>query len=597
MFYNPFYLFWAGFFSVMAPEITTVQTTPYEGQKPGTSGLRKKTTVFQQPNYLENFVQCVFNALDPVKLNGATLVVGGDGRFFCPEAALTVCRMAAAHGVARCWVGRKALISTPAVSHIIREREGGIAYGGFILTASHNPGGPHEDFGIKYNCENGGPAPESMTDAIYKDTRTISSYKICKGIPDIDLSKEGIHQFDGFTIEVIDTTIDYVNMSKTIFDFDALRALVSRPDFKMCYDAMHGVAGEYAQKIFVEELGAPPSSLMNAEPKPDFGGGHPDPNLTYAHDLVHIMGLQADGSPLPGVDTLTVPDFGAAADGDADRNMILGKQFFVSPSDSVAILAANANVIPFFKRQGGLKAIARSMPTSAAADRVADKLALKFFETPTGWKFFGNVMDSKVTFGKEDYNPMICGEESFGTGSNHVREKDGIWAVLAMLSILASKQTPGTPFVPLKKIVEDHWKEYGRNYYCRYDYEGVDSAKAAAFTEALTAMCGEHKPAITLNGSPLKLVDEFEYLDPIDGSRSPNQGWRFLFEDGSRFVFRLSGTGSVGATVRLYLEQYQADPSKLAKTRDEALGEMVSLALETSKLQAFLGRESPTVIT
>jgi phosphoglucomutase len=580
-------------------EVTVVPTTPFEGQKPGTSGLRKKTKVFQQEHYAENFIQACFNALDAEKLKGCTLVVGGDGRYLCKETANLICKMAAAHDVARCWVGRNALISTPCVSSIIRDREGGVAYGGFILTASHNPGGPDEDFGLKYNCENGGPAPESMTNAIYKDTTTISSYKICKGIPDVDLSKEGKHEFGGgkFVIEVIDTTIDYVNLMKQVFDFDALKTLVARPDFKICYDAMHGVAGEYAQKIFIEELGADPSSLINSVPKEDFGKGHPDPNLTYAAELVKIMGLQKDGSLLPGADAATIPDFGAAADGDADRNMILGKQFFASPSDSVAIIADNADCIPFFKNAGGLKAIARSMPTSGAADRVAEKKGLKFFETPTGWKFFGNVMDSKVTFNKEDYNPMVCGEESFGTGSNHVREKDGIWAVLAWLSIIASKQTAGAPLVPVSAIVEDFWKTYGRCYYCRHDYEGVESEKAAAMMSAMTAMCGDAKPDIKLAGSPLKTVDEFDYLDPIDGSRSPNQGWRFLFEDGSRFVFRLSGTGSSGATIRLYLEKYEADPTKLALTRDEALGEMVNLALQTSRLKEFTGRDEPTVIT
>lgn len=506
--------------------------------------------------------------------------------------------MAFANGVSRVWVGLEAMISTPAVSGIIRFREKGIAFGGFILTASHNPGGPKEDFGIKYNCENGGPAPEALTDAIYKNTTKISQYKICQAIPDVNLSVVGRTEFEGCVVEVVDSVQDYVTMMKEIFDFVSIKELVQRPDFRMAYDAMHGVAGPYARRIFLEELGANPQFLFKIDPREDFGGGHPDPNLTYAPDLVKLMGLTKEGTVLEDVDPVEIPDFGAAADGDADRNMILGKQFFVTPSDSLAVIAAYAGqCIPFFQKQGGVRAVARSMPTSSAADVVVAAKHMKFFETPTGWKFFGNVMDSKDIFHKEDFNPMICGEESFGTGSNHVREKDGIWAVLAWLQILAFRNKKGQPLVSVGDVVREHWKLYGRNYYCRYDYENVESEKAEAMTKALTNMCGLNKPDIKFGTVPLKKVDEFEYNDPIDGSVSLHQGWRFLFEDGSRFVFRLSGTGSVGATIRLYLEKYEKDPAKLDMSRDQALGPLVSLALSVSQIEQFTGRKAPTVIT
>jgi phosphoglucomutase len=576
------------------PVVTVVQTKSFEGQKPGTSGLRKKTTVFQQPNYLANFIQSTLNALPSNQLKGSTLVVGGDGRFYCKDAAQLIIKIAAANGVGRIWVGRDALISTPAVSCIIRQRENGVAFGGFILSASHNPGGPHEDFGIKYNCENGGPAPEGVTDQIYKNTTQITEYKIANSIPDIDLSQVCVHSFGSFKIEVIDSTADYVAHLKKVFDFTKLKTLVSRSDFRLTFDAMNGVAGPYVQQIFLE-LGAAPASLLNCIPKDDFGGEHPDPNLTYAKQLVKLMGLTREGTLLPGVDKSTIPDFGAAADGDADRNMILGKQFFVTPSDSVAIIAANATCIPYFS--SGLKAVARSMPTSGATDRVAEKLGIRLFEVPTGWKFFGNIMDSKAIYGKEDFTPLICGEESFGTGSDHVREKDGVWAVLCWLSILAANNEPDKPFVSVEDIVRAHWSKYGRNYYCRYDYENIETEKADKLTDHLTQMCGDGKPDIKLNGVPLQKVDEFEYLDPVDGSISKRQGWRFLFQDGSRFVFRLSGTGSSGATIRLYLEKYETDPSRLSMERDEALGDLVQLALDTSMLAKFCERDAPTVIT
>lgn len=395
---------------------------------------------------------------------------------------------------------------------------------------------------------------------------------------------------------MIDPTEDYVTLLKKVFDFPKLKALISRPGLKLAYDAMNGVAGPYVRRIFQDELGASPDCLLNCVPKEDFGGEHPDPNLTYAKQLVKLMGLTREGTLLPGADPASIPDFGAAADGDADRNMVLGKQFFVTPSDSVAIIAANASAIPYFK--GGLKAIARSMPTSGAADMVAKKLGVRLFETPTGWKYFGNVMDSKAIFGKEDFTPVICGEESFGTGSNHIREKDGVWAVLCWLAILAAHNPdPAKPWVSVEQIVRDHWKTYGRNYYCRYDYENVDSALAKQLTDHLTAMCGSGKPKVSLGTVPLDKVDEFEYLDPVDGSVSKNQGWRFVFEDGSRFVFRMSGTGSVGATIRLYLEKYETEAAKLGMDRDTALEELVKLALTTSKLAEFTGRDCPTVIT
>lgn len=423
----------------------TVSSTPFLDQKPGTSGVRKKTRVFTQANYLENFVQSTFNALvaNGTDISTGSLVVGGDGRYFNPEAIQTIIKIAVANGVQRVVIGENGLLSTPAVSAIIRER-GPVwqkAFGAFILTASHNPGGPDEDFGIKYNCENGGPAPEKLTDAIFEVTKTITSYRICSNFPQVDTSVLGsttVSSNDGFrhvAVDVISASEHHVNLLKTIFDFDAIRRLIRRPDFSFKYDCMHGVQGPYAHRVFVDELGASSDVLLNAIPKNDFNGGHADPNLTYARDICNVMGVDAKG--LPQATATEPPTFGAACDGDADRNMILGKRFFVTPSDSLAILTAHADIIPFFKQQGGLRSVARSMPTSGAVDLVAKKLNLHLFETPTGWKFFGNAMDSKVLFNGPQYNPIICGEESFGTGSDHVREKDGMWAVLAWLSILA----------------------------------------------------------------------------------------------------------------------------------------------------------------
>lgn len=440
-------------------EVLEVATTPFEGQKPGTSGLRKKTTVFQQPHYLENFVQSIFNALPSDELRGCTLVVSGDGRYHNRQAIQTICRMAAANGVARVWVGQDGLLSTPAASAVIREREGGTAYGGILLTASHNPGGPDNDFGIKYNCENGGPALEQFTDAVYDLTGSIASYRTCE-LPEIDLSTPGTSAFEvggsSFAVEVIDPTEDYVALLRQVFDMGAIKALLARPDMSFLMDGMAGVAGPYAHALFVDELGLPPSCLKQCTPSEDFDGGHPDPNLIYAASLVERMGLKQDGSAA--ADAASAPVLGAAADGDADRNMILGRGFFVTPSDSLAVIAAHAHLLPWFARDGGVKALARSMPTSGAVDRVAEKLGLPLYETPTGWKFFGNLMDSHLLGGKPgNLTPLLCGEESFGTGSSHVREKDGLWAVPACLSPSPRNPSPRghplltTPPPPLRR--------------------------------------------------------------------------------------------------------------------------------------------------
>lgn len=552
--------------------------------------------VFKQPNYLQNFVQSTFNALPADKVRGATIVVSGDGRYYSKDAIQIIIKMAAANGVRRVWVGQNGLLSTPAVSAVIRERvghDGSKSTGAFILTASHNPGGPTEDFGIKYNMENGGPAPESVTDGIYENTKTIKEYLIAEDLPDVDISTVGVTSFGGpegqFDVDVFDSASDYVKLMKSIFDFQSIQKLLSSPTFTFCYDALHGVGGAYAKRIFVDELGGKESSLLNCTPKEDFGGGHPDPNLTYAKELVERMGLGKSSSGEP-------PEFGAASDGDADRNMILGKKFFVTPSDSVAIIAANAvEAIPYFS--SGLKGVARSMPTSAALDVVAKKLNLKFFEVPTGWKFFGNLMDAGLC--------SVCGEESFGTGSDHIREKDGIWAVLAWLSILAykNKENKGEKLVSVEDIVRQHWATYGRHYYTRYDYENVDAGAAKELMAYLVKLQSDltevNKIVKGIRSDVANVVgaDEFEYKDPIDGSISKHQGIRYLFEDGSRLVFRLSGTGSEGATIRLYIEQYEKDSSKIGRESQEALGPLVEVALKLSKMQEYTGRSAPTVIT
>jgi len=590
-------------------DVKTKTTKPIAGQKPGTSGLRKKTKVFMEENYLANFVQSVFDALadtgTPVK--GGTLVVSGDGRYFNLKAAQIVAKIAYGNGVKTVWFGVGALLSTPAVSAVIRSRGSGFEpFGGFILSASHNPGGPDEDFGIKYNCENGGPAPEKVTNAVHAHTGKIQRILECDGIPDIDLSAPGAYSFgsaDNFvTAEVFDSAETHEAVLRDCFDFPAIKSLIARPDFTFVYDCMNGVQGPYAKRILVETLGGDTSSILNGESMEDFGGkssphhGHADPNLTYAKALVAKMGLDSTGQKLA-VDPAGVPEFGAAADGDADRNMILGKQFFISPSDSLAMICANADVIPYFARGGGLKGVARSMPTSLAVDLVAKEKGIPCFETPTGWKFFGNLMDSgdeKYFPGKQVYTPFLCGEESFGTGSDHVREKDGMWAVLAWLQILASKNVGTEKLVTVEDIAVEHWAKYGRNYYARYDYEGVDKAAAEKMMDNMRAKLSS---TTELGGEAVALADDFTYVDPVDGSTTTKQGIRVLFKSGSRFVFRLSGTGVEGATVRLYLEKYEEPSGELDKYVLDLVKPLAALALSFSDLAAMTGRTEPSVIT
>ena len=555
-------------------EVKDVPTTPIEGQKTGTSGLRKKAAVFSEGNYLANWVQSLFLALPQEEVDGSAMVLGGDGRWFNKEASQIIIKLAAGNGVRKMYVGQNGFLATPAASAVIRARK---AYGGFIMSASHNPGGPKEDWGIKFNYSSGEPAPEKITDEIYGFTQTVDTLKMAD-IPDVDLSKVGVTKFGDFEVEVIDPVADYLELAREVFDFDLIKSLVTRSDFKMKFDAMHAITGAYAKPILVDVLGADPSSCVNDDPKEDFAGGHPDPNLTYAEELVKTM-YSADA-----------PDFGAASDGDGDRNMILGNNFFVTPSDSVAIIAANAKCIPYFK--DGLKGLARSMPTAAALDRVAAKMGVECFETPTGWKFFGNLMDAGRL--------SICGEESFGTGSDHIREKDGPWAVLAWLSILAdrNKDVPvGGEKVTVEQITKEHWAEYGRNFFSRYDYEGCESEPCEKMVEHLRTVAAASKKGDKYGEYELDYADDFEYTDPIDGSVASKQGVRFVFSDGSRFIFRLSGTGSSGATVRMYIEQYEADVAKQGADAQDALAPLIKVALETSKLAEFTGRESPTVIT
>jgi phosphoglucomutase len=542
-------------------QIDTIQTQAFQDQKPGTSGLRKKVKIFQQEHYLENFVQSIFDTLTLPE--NAILTIGGDGRFYNRDAIQVIIKMAAANGFSKVIVGQGGILSTPAASHIIRKYQ---TFGGIILSASHNPGGPDEDFGIKYNTANGGPAPEKITEAIFENSKVIKQYQSVN-LVDIDLDKLGETIIDGFTISVINPVVDYAELMESMFDFSAIKTLFAG-GFTMKFDAMHAVTGPYAKEIFLNRLGAPDSSLMNCEVSEDFGGGHPDPNLTYAHELVDIV----YGKP--------APDFGAASDGDGDRNMILGKGFFVTPSDSLAIIAANAHLIPAY--QSGIAGVARSMPTSGAVDRVADKMNIACYETPTGWKFFGNLMDAgKVT---------LCGEESFGTGSNHVREKDGLWAVLFWLNILAIKKES------VETIVKAHWAEYGRNVYSRHDYESIPTEDANSVINHIRsqfdALTGK-----TLGNYQVKTCDDFSYTDPVDGSVSHLQGLRILFEDGSRIVFRLSGTGTQGATIRVYLEAYDSDTSNHDLDAQDALQEMIQIALHVSDLKARTGRDKPTVIT
>jgi len=582
----------------------TVVTTPIDGQKPGTSGLRKKTKVFMEGNYLHNFVQSVFNTLKEmsVPVEGGTLVVSGDGRFWNPECIQIIIKIAFANGVGTVWCGdRGGLLSTPATSAVIRARGAGfVPFGGFICSASHNPGGINDDFGIKYNCENGGPSPEKMTDLMVAWTAKITEYKICDKVPEVNLATPAIYDFGDKKVEVFDCVADHEAVLKKCFDFESIKKLIAREDFTLTYDCMSGVQGPYAKGIVEGSLGAPAGSCKNAVPLPDFGGpesawhGHADPNLTYAVELVKDMGLNKEGNKIEVAGK--IPSFGAAADGDADRNMILSSQFFISPSDSVAMIVANSDLIPQFA--SGLKGCARSMPTSGALDRVAAKKGIECFEVPTGWKFFGNLMDSGTSYypDKKTYTPFICGEESFGTGADHVREKDGMWAVLAWLQILAKKTESEGKLVSCEDVANAHWKEYGRNYYARYDYEGVDKPKAEEMMKMMNDKAGT-LAGQEFGGLKMKTNDMFEYTDPVDGSVSKNQGIRFIFEDGSRIIFRLSGTGVAGATVRLYLEKYEAADGNLTQHQFEVVKPLVAIALELSQLATYTGRDAPTVIT
>lgn len=541
-------------------DIKVVATNPIDGQKPGTSGLRKKTRVFMEPHYLENFVQSVFEAIGGAA--GKTFVVGGDGRYFNAEAIQTILRMAAANGAERVIAGRGGLLSTPAASHLIRKNA---TDGGLILSASHNPGGIDEDFGLKFNIPNGGPAPEGVTEAIFEATKSISQY-VTVETPDADLDRLGNQKIGGMTLTIVDPVADYEALMKELFDFEAIRAYIGS-GFRVRFDAMHAITGPYAKAILEGALGAPEGSAINAVPSVDFGGGHPDPNPAWAKELMAEL-MSDDG-----------PDFGAASDGDGDRNMILGRNFYVSPSDSLAVLTANAHLAPGYAK--GIAGVARSMPTSAAADRVAEDLGIECFETPTGWKFFGNLLDAG--------RATICGEESFGTGSSHVREKDGLWAVLLWLNILASRKCS------VAELVQDHWKKYGRNYYSRHDFEALPTDAATALmdrvTGQLTSLAGQ-----TVAGLTVEAADSFAYEDPIDGSKSSNQGLRIRFANGARAVFRLSGTGTEGATLRLYVEQLETDPDKLDQDVQTALAPVIAAAHEIAGI-AQLNRSGPDVIT
>jgi len=541
--------------------IQIINTAPIAGQQPGTSGLRKKVGVFSQPQYLENFVQSVFDTVGDCR--GQTLVLGGDGRYYNRAAIQTVLRMAAAHGYARVLLGQGGILSTPAVSCVIRKQG---ASGGIILSASHNPGGPDGDFGIKYNIANGGPAPEKVTEAMFARTQAISAYRISDAA-DIDLDKLGVVRIEQMTVEVIDSVADYAELMRQLFDFDAIRALFAG-GLRLCFDGMHAVSGPYATAILEGMLGATKGSVINGVPLEDFGGGHPDPNPVNAQDLIAIMA--ADDAP----------DFGAASDGDGDRNMIVGRRFDVTPSDSLAILAANAGVAPGYR--GGLKGIARSMPTSGAADRVASALGIPCYETPTGWKFFGNLLDAGMA--------TLCGEESYGTGSNHVREKDGVWAVLFWLNLLAEKKQS------VEDIVRAHWATYGRNYYSRHDYEDIDSAAAAQLMAAVRGQLAA-LPGQRFDGYTVALADDFSYTDPVDGSVATQQGIRIIMTDGARIVLRLSGTGTQGATLRLYLERYEADAAQHGMPTQEALAPLIAIAEQVAQIRARTGRDAPSVTT
>ncbi|MBD2023586.1 alpha-D-glucose phosphate-specific phosphoglucomutase [Leptolyngbya sp. FACHB-711] len=541
--------------------IRTVATTPYLDQKPGTSGLRKPVQTFRQFRYLENFVQAIFDGLDCA---GQLLILSGDGRYYNRTAIQIILRMAAANGFARVKVGQGGILSTPAASGMIRKFG---AVGGIILSASHNPGGVNGDFGIKFNSSNGGPASETVTDEIYQRSRTIDRFKLME-VSDVDLDRLGETQLGEMLVEVIDPIADYMSLMEKIFDFDRIQSLLISGNFRMCFDAMHAVTGSYAHAIFERRLGASVGTVQNGIPQEDFGGGHPDPNLVYAKELVdRLFGHNAI-------------DFGAASDGDGDRNMILGRRFFVTPSDSLAVLAANAHRVPGYRT--GLAGVARSMPTSAAVDRVAAKLGIGCYETPTGWKFFGNLLDAgRIT---------LCGEESFGTGSNHIREKDGLWAVLFWLNLIAVQQQS------VEQIVQNHWRTYGRNYYSRHDYEGIETDRA----ETLIAQLRSKLPSLKgerFGQYEVQYSDDFAYLDPIDGSISQQQGIRIGFTDGSRIVFRLSGTGTQGATLRVYLERYEPNINCQSFEVQQTLTDFIEIADRLAQIRSLTGMAQPTVIT
>ncbi|TXH70064.1 MAG: alpha-D-glucose phosphate-specific phosphoglucomutase [Thiothrix sp.] len=542
--------------------IEIVSCVPYNDQKPGTSGLRKSVKQFQKQDYLQTFVQAIFNTLP--EREGSTLILGGDGRYFNREAIQVILRMAAANGIGKILVGKAGILSTPAASHLIRKHQ---ALGGIILSASHNPGGPEGDFGIKFNISNGGPAPESLTEAIYENAKALEEYRITS-IKPIPVDKIGTYELYNMQIEVIDSVADYMALMEELFDFDKISQLLRSENFSMRFDAMHAVTGPYAHAILEDRLGAPQGTVMHGTPLANFGGGHPDPNQAHAKELMALLYSSKNIA------------FGAASDGDGDRNMILGNHFFVTPSDSLAILAANAHLVPGYK--AGIAGIARSMPTSQAPDRVAAKLGLTCFETPTGWKFFGNLLDAgRIT---------LCGEESFGTSSNHIREKDGLWAVLFWLNLLAVKQDS------VANIVRQHWAEYGRNYYSRHDYEAIPTAAANTLMEHLRQQF-DQLPGKMLHGKIIKAADDFRYVDPIDGSTSAQQGIRILFADDSRLIFRLSGTGTQGATLRVYLEQYESDVQKHEQDPQVALADLINIANDLAKITEFTGREVADVIT
>lgn len=543
-------------------QIQTMTTHAYNDQNPGTSGLRKKVKIFQQPGYLENFVQAIFDSLDD--FTGKTLVLGGDGRYFNRVALQIIIKIAAANGFGELIIGQGGLLSTPAASHIIRKYQ---AFGGLILSASHNPGGPDEDFGIKYNVANGGPAPEKDTTAFFQRSQVIDTYELAE-IDDIDLDSIGTQQIDDLKITIIDPVADYAELMESIFDFKLLKQSISTGYITLLFDAMSAITGPYAKRILIDMLGASPESIINAEPLEDFGGHHPDPNLAHAHELAERM-FSTDA-----------PTFGAASDGDGDRNMITGSNIFVTPSDSLAIMAANAHLIPAYSQ--GLSGVARSMPTSQAVDRVAASYNIPCYETPTGWKFFGNLLDAgKIT---------LCGEESFGTGSNHVREKDGLWAVLFWLNLIAVKRQS------VEDIVHEHWQKFGRDIYCRHDYEAIETPIANAMVEHLRELLPS-LPGQSFGEYTVKFADEFSYEDSIDGSISSRQGIRIGFENGSRIVFRLSGTGTVGATLRIYIERFEPDVARHNQDAQIALAELIDLAEQFCEVKKRTGRTTPDVTT